>query len=200
MKKKRGKKDFSFKEQYKLSWDYLKESRKFIYIIIILFFLLALIGYFAPTPKVFEDQILKIIKELLMATKGMNQSQITSFLFLNNVQSSFIGFIFGFVFGLVPFLVSVFNGYLLGFVAKITVAAEGWIVLWKIIPHGIFELPAIWISLGLGLRLGNFLFEKKKAESFRKYLVEGLRVFIFVVIPLLVLAALIEGWLISVLS
>ena len=34
--------------------------------------------------------------------------------------------------------------------------------LFRLLPHGIFELPAIFISLGLGLRFGMFIFQKEK--------------------------------------
>ena len=196
--KKRGDKKFCLREQYKLSWDYIKESRRYIYFVIGLFFVFALIGYFVETPKVIEEQILKVIQELLAKTEGMNQLQLTNFIFWNNLQSGFIGLVFGVVVGIVPFIVSVFNGYLLGFVAKIVIAEEGVLILWKLLPHGIFELPAIWISFGLGLKFGSFLFQDKIGASFKKFLWEGLRVFVFVIFPLLLIAALIEGWLIAV--
>jgi len=69
------------------------------------------------------------------------------------------------------------------------------LTLWKLFPHGIFELPAVFISLALGMKLGTFIFQKKKMNSFKDYLWNSFRIFIFVVIPLLVIAAFIEGYL-----
>ena len=71
-------------------------------------------------------------------------------------------------------------------------------VLFRLVPHGIFELPSFIISLGLGLRLGLYLFLKKRGETFSGNLENVLRVFIFVILPLLLIAAFIETMLIEV--
>jgi len=88
------------------------------------------------------------------------------------------------------------NGYLLGFVAMLSAKSQGIFILWRILPHGIFELPAIFISLGIGLRLGTYAFQKKKV-SFKNWIFSSLRVFILIVLPLLIVAAIIEGALIA---
>ena len=62
---------------------------------------------------------------------------------------------------------------------------------------GDFELPALFISIGLGLKLGLFLFIRQPKERFFNYLINSLRVFIFIILPLLLLAAIIEGLLIA---
>lgn len=79
------------------------------------------------------------------------------------MESSFLGVILGLVLGIFPIIFAIVNGYVLGFVASITVESEGLFVLWRLLPHGIFELPAIFISLGLGLKFGiNFLINIQK--------------------------------------
>jgi len=57
-------------------------------------------------------------------------------------------------------------------------------------------LPAIFLSFGLGIKLGTFILQKKKIESFKDYFLNSLRVFFFVILPLLIVAAIIEGVLI----
>ncbi len=47
---KKNKKEFNLKEEYKKSWNYLKESKNFIYIIVTVFFVFVLIGFFIPAP------------------------------------------------------------------------------------------------------------------------------------------------------
>jgi len=192
MKKKKG-----IKEQYKLSWKYLKESRNFIYWIIGIFLFFSLVGFFLPVPYSIQQQIFDFIRELLEQTLGMSGSELVSFIFLNNLQSSFIGMIFGFVLGILPVTLAVANGYLIGFVSALSVQEAGILSLWRLLPHGIFELPAIFISLGLGLKCGTFIFKKNKAKTFRSFLWNSLRVFVFVVLPLLIIAAIMEGVLIS---
>lgn len=187
---------FSLKDEYRKSWRYLRESRNFIYFLIGVFLVCALVGFFVPAPDFVTEQIMKFIQEILEKTQEMSMSELISFIFLNNLQSSFFGIIFGVLFGIFPVLASIANGYLVGFVGAMAVETEGLSSLLRLLPHGIFELPAIFISFGLGLKFGTFIFQKKKAESFRRYLWNSLRVFLFIVVPLLTIAAIIEGVLI----
>jgi len=197
MKKKR---DFNFKEEYSESWKYIKNSQFFIYEVISVFLLFALIGFFVSPPEPVREQLLNFIAELLKKTEGMSQGQLISFIFFNNLQSSFISMLFGAVLGIFPMLSSLVNGYVLGFVSSLSVAEEGVLSLLRLLPHGIFELPAIFISLGLGVKLGTSLFHKNKYETFREYLIKSLKVFILIIIPLLVIAGVIEGSLIFLAS
>jgi stage II sporulation protein M len=186
-------KNFNLKEEYKKSLDYIKESKKFIYLIIIIFSVFALIGFFVPASEPLKNQILEFIKELLEKTQNMSQAELIKFLFFNNLQSSFYGLIFGVLIGIFPITATIANGYLLGFVASMSVENGGIMVLWKLFPHGIFELPAVFISLGLGLKLGTFILKKEKLKSFNEYFINSLRVFLLIVIPLLAIAGIIEG-------
>lgn len=179
------------------SKNYIKSCKNFIYVIIGIFIIFALFAFFVPATAELENAIMKMLKELLDKTQGLNQWQMIQFIFFNNLQSSFIGLVFGIVLGIFPVLSAVVNGYVLGFVAVRSVGVEGISVLWKLLPHGIFELPAVFISLGMGLKFGTFLFKKKKIKSLKEFFWNSMRVFIFIVIPLLIIAAIIEGILIS---
>jgi len=184
------------KNNYFQSWKYLKESKNFIYIIMVLFFVFALIGFFIPAPNFIVEQILEFINELLEKTQYMSQWGLIQFIFLNNLQTSFFGIILGIFLGILPIIATVVNGYVLGFVTSLSVVSGGGSVLWKLLPHGIFELPAVFISLGLGLKLGSFIFQKKKFDLFKEYFWNSIKVFLFIIIPLLIIAAIIEGTLI----
>lgn len=194
------KRKFDLVEEYKKSWNFIKKSRNFIYAVISIFLLTTLLGFFIPLPESVIDQILKFIRELLEKTQGMSQLELIGFIFSNNLQSSFIGIASGIFLGIFPVMAVIANGFILGFVASISVNAEGFFILWRILPHGIFELPAIFISFGLGLKIGSFIFQKRKFESLIDYTFNSLRVFVFVVLPLLSIAAIIEGTLIFLLS
>jgi len=119
------------------------------------------------------------------------------FIILNNAKSSFLGVFFGFIYGLFPLIITLVNGYILGVVSQMSVGQGGFVVLWQLLPHGIFELPAIFISLGLGLKFGTFIFQKDKSKSFKNYLINSLKVFFLIVLPLLIVAGIIEGILIN---
>ncbi len=192
---------FSLREQYKKSFDFIKESRKFIYAIIMIFFVFALIGFFVPIPEQLAEGILEYLKKIVSQTEGMSQNQLIWFIFENNSTSSFFGIILGIFLGVFPVIISIFNGYILGFVGYLSVIGSGgFSVLFRLLPHGIFELSAVFISLGMGMKLGTFIFQKNKLESFLSYLLNSLRVFILIVIPLLIIAAIIEGSFIIILG
>ena len=195
--KKKSNKKFSLRKEYKKSWNYLKESKRFIWIVIGIFLAFALIGFFIPVPEIVSKQIFEFIKEILGKTEGMSQSRLISFIFLNNIQSSFLGMVFGVFLGIFPLISAIANGYLLGFVANFAIQENGILSWWRILPHGIFELPAVFISFALGLRIGASLFNKKRFRKFNENFVSCLKVFVLIVIPLLIIAAIIEGTLIS---
>ena len=136
------------------------------------------------------------MREIVSKTEGLGTLDMILFIFNNNVKSAFFGLMFGILFGIFPLINALFNGLVLGYVFKLAWGISGVNDFWRILPHGIFELPAIFISLGLGLKLGMFFFTKnwKKELKYRFY--SSLKAFIFVVVPLLVVAAIIEGFLI----
>jgi len=200
------KQGFTLKEEYKQSWGFIKDSRNFIYVAILLFGIFCVVGFF------FEDlinlffnfcfgldlntKILEYIELVLQETEGMGHGQLVGYIFFRNLQSSFIGMLSGIFVGIFPIIALVFNGYLLGFVAFISVKAHGVWVLWRVFPHGIFELPAVFLSLGLGLRLGFSIFSKSERFAFKNSLLNSLRIFLLIVFPLLIIAAIIEASLI----
>jgi stage II sporulation protein M len=210
MRKKRGHRNsrehFSLDSEYRKSFDFLKSSKLFIYISILIFFIFVALGFF------FEDlintifknffnidlnaQIFGRIEQLLLRTEGMSQTQLTGFIFVNNLQSSLFSIIFGIFFGAFPVFSAIINGYLLGFVGALSAKTGGIWILWRVLPHGIFELPAIFISLGLGLKFGTLFFTKQKKGFFLDFLANSFRVFLLIIVPLLIVAALIEGALI----
>jgi len=194
MKEKRAnKKSFNLLREYKDSWEYIKESKTFIYFIAGIFLIFLLIGFFVPAPEFLYDRIMSYIRELLEKTENMSQLELIWFIISNNIVSTFLGIILGVAIGIFPVFNSLTNGYMLGFVSLMSVNNGGIITLWKLFPHGIFELPAVFISLGLGAKLGSFVFQKEKAKSFKTYLMNSLRVFLLVIIPLLIIAGIIEA-------
>lgn len=196
MVNKKTNKKFSLKKEYQKSWEYLKGSKKFIWIVLWVFIASALIGLFIPAPEILSQKIFEFVKEILLKTEGMSQGQLISFIFLNNIQSSFFGMIFGVFLGIFPVISAIANGYLLGFVANLAIQDGGIFSLWRIFPHGIFELPAVFISLALGLRIGASVFSRRKSRRFNETFISCLKVFILIIIPLLIIAAIIEGTLI----
>lgn len=187
------------RRNYFKSWEYIKESKNFIWVAVIVFFVAVIIG-FLYQPVWVVNFVLEQMKKALADTSGMNTFQLMNYIFLNNLRVSFSGLIYGFIFGLPTVILSVFNGYAVGYVSSTAVSTAGAGSLLNLLPHGIFELPAIFISFGMGIKFGSFIFYKEKMKNFSKFFVNSLRVFVFVVLPLLIIAAIIEGVLISFLK
>jgi uncharacterized membrane protein SpoIIM required for sporulation len=94
--------------------------------------------------------------------------------------------ILGLGFGAMPLFNSIFNGYLLGFVGNSAVIESGASILFRLLPHGVFELPAIFISIGSGLFLADSFTKnviKVKKPKWRKLMIFGISI---VLLPLLI--------------
>lgn len=195
MKKKKSINEF-VQDSYILAFNYIRESKNFIYLAIFIFLFFTFLGFFFPFPESFKISIMNYLLELVNETKGYTLTEMVLFLFNNNSISAFIALFSGFLFGIFPIFNALFNGLLLGIVGGYSVSEYGVFSLLRLLPHGIFELPAIFISLGLGLKLSTFILKEKKLETLRDFFTKSLYVYIFVVLPLLVIAAIIEGMLI----
>ncbi len=221
-------------KNFQIAFKDLKKIKSYFWFSFILFFVTGFFGFLFPV--FFEEQILKIITELIKKTEGLGVFGLIRFIIANNTQSAFFGMILGIFLGIFPLGVLIVNGYVLGFVVSKTVALEGFLVMWRLLPHGIFEIPAILISVALGLRLGFllmydcmksynkdfgsfvigllmflsilffpiafliymvFVFRniELKKKVFKNFL-DSFRIFILIVVPLLVIAGIIEGVLI----
>ena len=176
-------------ENYSACFKFFNEIRWYVVFSLGLFALFFIIGFIFPI--FFKEEIFKFILEMLEMMEGKSVFEMMQFIFLNNLKASFFSMVLGISFGIFPLIVGVFNGYLLGFVARETVATEGIFILWRLFPHGIFELPAIIFSIAIGFKIGTDLFrqDQKVKYNFR----EGFRFFAFVIFPLLLIAGIIES-------
>jgi stage II sporulation protein M len=190
------KNDVSLSGRYSSAWAEIKAAKKFIWIIVAVFVLSGIFGYVQWESLTGFDELLA---QLVAQVEGMGTWELVWFIFQNNVTSALLGLFLGVVFGIFPVINALTNGAVLGYVLRLTANAAGVQEFWRLLPHGIFELPAIFLSLGLGMRLGGFAFAKKgkRWAVLRERLKEGLWVFVLVVLPLLVVAAVIEGLLIG---
>ncbi|MBS3070857.1 stage II sporulation protein M [Candidatus Pacearchaeota archaeon] len=195
MKKNKKHKNF-LAQNYADSFGYIKESKNFIYLSIIVFSFFYLLGFLVQPSDYILSFIIDFVEEILERTKDMSQIELIEFVFLNNIQSSFFAMVLGIFLGIFPIFVLILNGYVVGFVSLISIEADGAFSILRLLPHGIFELPAIFISAGLGIKLGTFLFQKNKYKSLKYYFINSCKVFFLVVLPLLIIAAIIEGSLI----
>ncbi len=182
------------RKPFKKCFNFLKECKWYFVFSLGIFSLVFLTGFAFPI--FFREKIILFIQGLVISIEGKNLLELISFIFLNNIQAGFFVMIFGIFIGIFPIISLVFNSYLIGFVAREAAEQQGIFILWKILPHGIFELPAVLLSIGIGLKIGFDLFRKNWKKKLGNNFKEGLRFFVFVIIPVLIIAAIIEGVLI----
>lgn len=76
-------------------------------------------------------------------------------IFLNNAIKTFLALILGLAFGLVPSLFIMVNGFMIGVMIYVVQQTKGTLFfLAAIVPHGVFEIPALIVSCAIGLHLG----------------------------------------------
>jgi len=185
--------------QYFISWRHIKESKNYIFLTILLF-LFGIGISLIYRPAIIVDLIKNFIERVVQDTQGLNLWGMIVYILNNNLRSCFFSMIFGIFLGIFPIFTVLSNGYVLGFVAEKAVGLEGMPVLLRLFPHGIFEFPAVIISIALGLKLGFFWFSKNKKKGFLENIENSLRAFLFIILPLLIIAAIMEGILIIVLD
>jgi len=116
-------------------------------------------------------------------------------IFQKNLFAMLMVMLGGIAFGIIPILTLVVNGLLLGVLMMIGLEKGLSIVgfVAAILPHGIFELPAVFITNGVAMRMGFMQFKRKGREPACQRMADGMRVLFFIVVPLLAVAAVIEG-------
>ncbi len=182
------------RSNYRKSFRFLRQSSSYISAAVAIFFIIGIFGFMFPI--FFQEDITKFVEQTKDRFEGKSTFDTAKMIFLNNLSASFFAMTFGIFFGIFPVIALVTNGYLLGFVARKAIALDGIFVLWRLFPHGIFELPAVLLSIGIGLRLGFDFLKERNFSKLKINFRESLRLFIFIVIPLLIIAAIIEGVLV----
>ena len=142
------------------------------------------------------QQLQELLKQFAKMFQGMSKLQLISAIFLNNSLKTLVVILLGPLLGLAPVIFLIINGAILGAVIPIAVESKGLgSALMAIIPHGILELPAIFLGASIGIRLGAHPFLRLAGKADTTLLSElgrGLRLFATVILPLLLLAAVIE--------
>jgi stage II sporulation protein M len=188
----------------------LKAEKRLILFVAVLFFAFTLIGF------IFADPILAYCKKhkidlfaqfadmIRQFQKDKTYHNAFSMIFFNNFQASLVMIVSGITFGVLPILLISFNGFLLGIVLAMASHTSGQnpflLFVTHILPHGIFELPAIFLASSLGLRLGwliiRSLFRLEGSKEAWKQYALRLQSFLAVITILLIVAALVEAYLI----
>ncbi len=177
---------------------YLRSIWIYIGLSVMIFALTSIMGYVAAGSN--SELASSMLEELEMLKWIMDQPplMIMVIIFLKNSMACAMSVLLGLGLGLLPLLVVVTNGFMLGVVAYNVIQKAGLpYLLAGIVPHGIIELPVVLISIGLGFRLGYLVALSifgEKADIARETKV-AIRLLVYRIMPLLLLAAFIETFI-----
>ncbi|MGH9496832.1 MAG: stage II sporulation protein M [Candidatus Sulfotelmatobacter sp.] len=129
----------------------------------------------------------------IVAIKPLASSSIMT----NNLSVAFSTFALGITAGLGTIYMLIFNGLLIGVIGMACHLSGMSIKLWEFVaPHGVLELPAIFLAGGAGLRVATGLLFPgflPRRESLVRAGTEGVQLLLGS-IPILVVAGVIEGF------
>ncbi len=122
-------------------------------------------------------------------------------IFANNVRSILVMLAGGLLLGIIPLAGTFINGVLVGIVGAVGARLTGnalppWLLVASLAPHGIFELPALWLGAAWGMKLGLAWLLPAAAghrlATLRRSAGEATQIFAACVV-LLLIAALVEA-------
>jgi len=118
-------------------------------------------------------------------------------IFLNNAFKALLVILFGFCFGIFPAYSLLMNGFFLGAFARYAAEKQSFLFAFVgIAPHGIVELSAFVLAGAYGLWLGYCFFRKiRYGEAYWPHLKSALIFYLKIVLPLILVAALVEAFL-----
>ncbi len=178
-----------FLSHFKEAKNILAKNQKYSYAAFLIMVVFAVLGYiFHDFMADFQNQVLD---NLVSQVPVDNPASTVLFIIQNNLKAAFLAMILGILI-VVPFIMLMANGFIIGAVLHKAIESLGFWISLKLLPHGIFEIPAICIASGFGLKIALGIFRRESVyENYR----DALIVFAFIVFPLLVLAGIVEGTL-----
>jgi len=138
-----------------------------------------------------------VLEELLGTLPDVgNMSLPMLFLFIlgNNLFKSFLWMLSGVFFSLPSIFFTVLNGFFIGWISYSVGMEHGFLfTVVALTPHGVIEIPTILLSSAAGMALGYQLVNRLRGRgSLRAEFGKALRLFIWRIAPLLLLAAILE--------
>ncbi len=154
-------------------------------------------GFVAPAS--LQQQALAGFDEFVAQFRDMSGGALFWFILVHNVIVTLVLVGAGLLFGIVPILAVGTNGFVLGIVYRKGAGAMGYVdAALAILPHGIFEIPAVLFAAAYGLWLGVIVIRRVRGKGgliLREYIAHAFQRYFAVAFPLFVIAASIETFL-----
>ena len=139
------------------------------------------------------------LEELANLLATLPQFSIFAVIFIKNISTLLLSFVLSPIFCLVPVLALIANGWIIAFVStEVVQQISLGFLLAGLLPHGIFELPALIMGQAAALSFGTMailvLFKRGKVKLLLPNLRQNLR-YLIIAFTLLLPAAIIETYL-----
>lgn len=136
--------------------------------------------------------------------RGLPAWKLVGAIFLNNAAKTLLAIILGMVFGIAPVFFLLINGAALGIILNLAIESRGVsTTLLTILPHGILELPAVFLGTSIGMMLGILTTKRLAGRheiQLSTELGNALRYFFFTITPVLAIAAAVEVFITPLVS
>ena len=178
------------KNWYIESINTICDAKKFILFSFVVYALGIILGYsYLNDFQVIRDAYIKLYEKFHDRSYLIFVSKI----FIHNAAVAYISMRLGILFGLFPAISGMASGISIDWLFANAKSLHWAKLLYILAPHGLFEMPAMFIAWGIGFWRCKMLFvpnyEKVAKENVRKIH----KIFITLILPLLILAAVIEG-------
>jgi len=194
------------KQQLKGIWA---DNKPFFWAASLLFLGGMLLGYWQSAAlETMIKQLMGQLEEVVNRIRENGGGPLATFwaIYSNNVVSALMMMAMGVFFGFFPVFGMLANGILLGYVFSTyqTMGVNPWLVFAAgILPHGVFELTAVFLAAGFGMRLGGLVlrsiglvFQPGKANQVKDSWYDTLKQFpaaVLLVVVLLFVAGVVES-------
>ena len=193
------------REYYKKSFELIKNNKKIIYSISLLY-LLVLIGgifYYYNTYRGFstvedKEAYYQVMKEINFKD---NLFQNFWYIFSHNLIASLFRIIGGILLAIIPIFL-IINGAISDSYSWVASAIDEGLTrsLLSFLPHSVFEIPAFILASSLGLMVFLSIFKKgNKIKNITQSYKDALTTFLCIILPLLFLSGIIESIIIMIL-
>ena len=171
---------------------YIRRIKQLFVFCTLLFFYSLIMGYLIgeTIPGSALDDLLGSFPDV----SNMSALQIFGFIVLNNSSKSLLFMLGGILVGLPSLFFIIFNGFFIGWLSSVLTLNSGrGFVLAALMPHGIVEIPTIILSMAMGVSIGYELLNRiRGGGNLRREISLAIGLFINRIIPLIILAAVIE--------
>ena len=175
---------------YRESFATIKESRYCILSVAVIYIGAIFVGWlYSESFPFIEQQAKELAKGFVDKTAFVFIIKV----FFRNLMASYIVACIISLWGFVPLLAAAANGLLLGWIISFAAQATFSQLAILLIPHGVFEWPAMFIAWGIGLWKGLGFRLQSSVLSFGERFKMVNVVYFTTVLPLLIVAAIIEG-------